>query len=163
MTLLADIVANELATSTRFQKLYRTIFNKFLKGDFVHIKDFKEFETKLNARLTTIEANIKAGDVAVTGALTAAVSAIDIKVALPHTSTVPGNPTVPNPAALIPTPPAPPAPGPTTPDLAILDTSAQAQDARQQALGPSAAPLGQGTSPEVIAARIDVKSDIGLV
>ena len=51
MTLLADIVANELATSTRFQKLYRTMFNKFFKGDFVHIKDFKKFEADVDEKI----------------------------------------------------------------------------------------------------------------
>jgi hypothetical protein len=155
LTLLADIASNEIATATRWQKLYRTIFNSFLKVDFVHIKDFKKFETDLNTRLTQIEANFNKEVVVLKADVTSSILGhLHINPQAPAGS-LPSGPGIPT------KPPTPSVPS-ATPLLAVVDTFAQAQDAKQQALGPSAAPLGQGTSPEVIAARIDVKSDIGL-
>jgi len=127
------------------------MFNKFFKGDFVHIEDFKKFEADLNKRLTQIEGNFNKEVLALKTDITAAIAGHV------HATAAPGAP-----SPGIPGPPPAPAVPSATPILAVADTFAQQQDARQQALGPSAAPLGQGVSPEVIKARVDVKSDIGI-
>ena len=141
-----NLVSSTRAVAERFRKLYRILYYSFLKDDFVHQKDFNLYAKQMNARIKTLEANMAAGDAAVAAGAAATSAALGVKVALPHTSTVPGSPTVPNPAQLIPTPPAPPAPGPTTPevipDIAFLEQRGTALLAE----GPAVAPLGDGLS-----------------
>lgn len=154
LNLPLNITTSAKAIQERFRKLYRILYVSFLKDDFVHQKDFNLFAQQLDAKLKTIEANIAAGDAAGTASLAAAVAAIDVKVALPHTTTAPGSPTVPNPAQVIPTPPAPPAPAPTTPtvkpDIAFLEQ----RGAELLAEGPATAPLGDGPSREALDATL---------
>lgn len=167
LTLSPDIVTNEIATATRWQKLYRTIFHLFLKKDFVHLKDFKLYETQMNARLKALEVAIAAGDAAVAAGAATTSTTISASLAS-HIHIAPqapagALPTTPPTPLPPPIPPVPPAPGPATPEVNVQDTFAQQQDVVQQAMGPSAAPLGQGISLEVQQARVDVQSDIGLV
>lgn len=151
MSLSPNIATNKLSIAQRWQKLYRTIYNAFLKRDFVHIKDFKLFEQQLNTRLATMEANT-----------TAQILATNVNIELrtlahTHTSTVPGNPTGPG----LPAGPLPKVPAPTTPALAIKDGFAQQQDALQQATGPAVAPLGDGMTSEAQLASTTITQDVG--
>lgn len=155
MSLSPNIGTNKVSIAERWRKLYRTIFNMFLKKDFVHIKDFKLFEQQMNARFATLEAN-----------MTAAIAATNANISiaqLNHTHPSPQAPAgvlVTGPGT--PVGPIPPVPTPTTPAINIKDTFAQQQDAIQQATGPAIAPLGDGISPEAQKASITITQDIGL-
>jgi hypothetical protein len=150
VSLSPNIGTSQITIAQRWQKLYRTIFNKFLKKDFVHIKDFKLFEQQLNAKLASIETTI-------TASITATNANISLSI-LGHNHI--GNlaaPTGPG----IPLAPVPAVPTPPTPAVNIRDTFAQQQDAIQQATGPALAPLGDGISPEAQKASITITKNIG--
>lgn len=155
VSLSPNLVNNQLSIAQRWLKLYRTIFNAFLKIDFVHIRDFKLFESQMNARIATLEAN-----------LAAAVATTNINIStsiLGHTHLAPQAPAGALPTGPgLPVAPLTPVPVPTTPAVNIKDTFAQQQDAIQQATGPALAPLGDGLSPEAQTANITVLSDIGV-
>lgn len=154
LSLSPNIVANKLSVSERFRKLYRTLFFYFLKKDFVHIKDFKVFETKMNARLATMEANAAAA-LSLNTANTLTAILTHVHPGMPPV--LPGLFTGPGIGAVAPTPPV------TTPAVNIDDALAQAQDALQQATGPAIAPLGDGITPEAQKATIQARQDIGIV
>jgi hypothetical protein len=132
LTLSPDIATNEVATATRWQKLYRTIFNLFLKRDFVHKQDYLTDIAALNANIklleTAINTHVHPSPQAPAGTL----------VTLPQVSPI------------------------VIPPVQHVDAVLEQQNATQLATGPSVAPLGQGISPEVQKARIEVREDIGL-
>jgi len=156
LTLSPDIVTNEIATATRWQKLYRTLYHLFLKNSFVHVGDYRTDLQAMNARIALLEANINKEIAVLKTDITSAI------VGHTHLSPpAPVNPVVTGPGIPV-KPPTPPIPS-ATPTVPHVETALLAEDALLQATGPSAAPLGQGISPEVQKARIDIKQDIGLV
>lgn len=154
LTLSPDIVSNEIATATRFQKIYRTLFHIFLRNDFPHVIDYKTDLAALNARMALMELNFNKEIQTLKLDITTSILTHSHPGVLPGPSaTGPGIPTKPV------TPQIPSA----TPAVIHVEAAINAEDALLQATGPSAAPLGQGISVEAQKARIDVKSDIGLV
>ena len=142
-----NIVASKVAMSQRWLKLYRTIFNLFLKRDFIHKKDYLEDIINLNARIAELETKITTELVKLQAGL--AVHA--------HTTTAPGNPTSP--------PLGPPYTSgfSLTKPLVHKDLNMDAQNAVQLATGPSMAPLGDGIGVEAQIATVTAVTDIGVV
>jgi len=176
-----NIVTNKFSVKERWLKLYRKIHNLFLKDEFVHVVDYKTMLEQLNLRMSLIEANMVAGDAAVTAATTAAIGTLSAGIAaqtaaleagsathihnapqapagiLPTTPAVP--PPLPLPPSVPPTLPAPPAP--TTPKVPYTGVALKAADITLQATGPAVAPLGDGVAAETQAASLQISADIG--
>lgn len=150
-----NLATSKVSTATRWLKLYRTLFHKFLKFDFIHKIDYiREFQ-QLNLRITQLETSLNATQTQLMAAISLATVA--------HTHVAPQAPAgaLPTGPGIVTTPPIPPVPSATVP-VPHMDTALEQKDAALQATGPAIAPLGDGASPEAIAANIQVKSDIGL-
>ena len=160
----ANFITNKLAVKERWLKLYRTVYNKFLKRDIVHVNDFKLMLKNINTRLATIEANVAAGDAACMGALSSSTAAITTAIAVHFhvapqapAGSLPTGPAIPPPVA----PPVPPAPAPTTPPTEYVDIALQNKGAALLGMGPATAPLGDGAALEAQKATLTALSDVG--
>ena len=140
-----NIVTSKFAVKERWLKLYRTVYNKFLKIDFAHKQDYLQDLTQLNARITELETKI-----------TTELTKLQVGlIAHAHTTTAPGNPTSP--------PLGPPYTSGFSPTKPVVhkETFLEQRDAALQATGPAQAPLGDGSSPEAQQANIQIKQNIG--
>jgi len=151
----ANIATNKVSAATRWLKLYRTLFHRFLKIDFIHKADYLRELQQLNARITQLETALNTTQTQLMTAISLATTA--------HTHVAPQAPAgaIPTGPGIVTTPPTPPVPSATA--LVVhADTILEQKDAALQATGPAIAPLGDGLSPESVAANVQIKQDIGL-
>lgn len=150
-----NILGSKLTISERWIKLYRLLFNKFLKKDFVELEDYKMMLTQLNARITQLEAAMNSSVAATNSNIQAAITM--------HT-----HPSPQAPAGMLQTLPGqmtgsiPQPPNSKVPETQFVNTNMMTKSAQYLALGPALAPLGDGISPEAAQATSQAISDIGL-
>ena len=150
-----NILGSKLTISERWIKLYRLLFNKFLKKDFVELEDYKMMFTQLNGRITQLEA-------AMNNSIMATNNNIQSAIAM-HTHMAPQAP-----AGVIQTMAGqmmgsiPQPPNSKIAETKFVETNMKIKSDAYRATGPALAPLGDGISPEAAQATSQSTSDIGL-
>ena len=150
-----NILGSKLTISERWIKLYRLLFNKFLKKDFVELEDYKMMLTQLNARITQLETTINSNIAATNQSIQTAITG--------HTHMAPQAP-----AGIVQTAAGqmmmsiPKPPNSKVPETQFVNTNMMRKSAQYLAMGPALAPLGDGISSEAAQGTAQAVSDIGL-
>lgn len=143
-----NILASQFTKAERWLKLYRTIHHLFLKDEFVHITDYNQMVSEMNARITAVEASNKAE----LSKIQAGLSSHFHMVPQSPSGTLPSQP----PAGV----PYTAAPQPSKPVVPVR-TAMEMHDAALMSTGPAKAPLADGISPDQLSANSTIISDIG--
>lgn len=144
-----QIISSRFATQERWLKLYRKIHNLFMKDEFIHVVDYNQMVTEMNARITLLET-----------ALQVELAKIQVGLAA-HIHNAPQAP-----GGILPTTP-PAAPpyttgySPTKPVVPVT-VAMKAFDAALQATGPAMAPIPATISADDAQAAIQARTDIGV-
>ena len=152
---LENLPGSVLTIQERWIKLYRTIFHRWLREDFVNRTDYLKTIDLLNKRIdmleTTVNQNIQTTNASIQSAIVG------------HTHMVPQAPagTLPSMNGIIASPIVAPPPSKGTP-VQHLDTALIKRDLELVSIGPAMAPLGDGISSEAAQGTAQAVSDIGL-
>jgi hypothetical protein len=150
-----NILGSKLTISERWIKLYRLLFNKFLKKDFVELEDYKMMFNQLNARITQLET-------AMNNSIMTTNNNIQSAIAM-HTHMAPQAP-----AGVIQTMAGqmmgsiPQPPSSKIPEAPFVSTNMINKSIDYLSIGPALAPLGDGLSLEATKSTSQSISDIGL-
>lgn len=155
MSSLDNIIPSQVTKAERWTKLYRSIHSLFLKDEFVHIDDYKQMVTEMNARIAMVEANANAS-------ITAAVAALQAAI-IGHFHVAPQAPAGALPTGLgtITVPPVVTPPVPTK-QVTPVTIAMEARNAQLLGLGPATAPLAGGVAQDELLANTTIKTDIGV-
>ena len=149
-----NVIQGRASIAERWIKLYRKIHNLFLKDEMVHKEDYLLTLKQLNARISTVEANMAASVSSLSASINAAIAGHTHQAPQAPSGTLPTSPGIPNGSFGAPAPA-------TTPAVEHLTTIMDATDQALQALGPPFSPIPTGVSPEVQAAGAQQAADIG--
>ena len=157
-----NIFTNKFSIKERFLKLYRKLYNSFIKDDIVHKLDYKRELIELNARISLLEVTLNATlGMANSNQIALYVHTHPVNTAVqvnPVTGTGTGagvahNATTSSSLSAIPTL--------ATKPVIHDDFFSKARNAALLSTGPAIAPLADSVSPEGIKANIQVRKDIG--
>jgi len=144
-------IQSRSSINERWLKMYRKIHNLFLRNDYVHVDDYKLMLSQLNTRISELESKLNANITTTNANINKAVLGHTHICSAPTSSSGPG----------VSTAPASPPPASATKPVEYSQTNLEARDRSLQATGPGVAPLMNGTSAEEAAASAQSVQDIG--